>query len=142
MDNVISEYQRWKQQGESLRVQAKQAMEGRFRDLLLEAAQIAQEYQRDFGASLKPPATITAFRFKAGVHAKPKGVPKKNPANDSKPDSKPAAKPDPKVASLLKQRTLIQKKLEATKAAGKPTRNLDDRLYEIEDELRLAGGNA
>jgi len=135
MDNVISEYQRWKQQGEQLRVQAKQAMEGRFRDLLLEAAQIAQEYHRDFGASLKPPPSVTAFRFKAGVSAKGKAAVKKAAAA-------PAVKTDPKVAGLLKQRGQIQKKLEVAKAAGKPTRNLDDRLYEIEDELRLAGGAA
>jgi hypothetical protein len=132
MDNVISEYQKWKQQGESLRVKAKQAMEGRFRDLLLEAAQIAQEYHRDFGANLKPPPTVTAFRFKAAAGA-------------AKTKPKPATaapKPDPKVTGLLKQREQVQKKLEVAKAAGKPTRNLDDRLYEIEDELRLAGGNA
>lgn len=140
MDNVISEYQKWKQQGESLRVQAKVAMEGRFRDVLLEAAQIAQEYHRDFGASLKPPPSITAFRFKAGPGAKGKAAVKKTVA--AAPPSKPAPKADPKVAGLLKQRGQIQKKLEVAKAAGKPTRNLDDRLYEIEDELRLAGGAA
>ena len=133
MDNVISEYQKWKQQGESLRVQAKQAMENRFRDLLLEAAQIAQEYHVDFGASLKPPATITAFRYKAGLKAKPKPAAKKAPA------APPAAAATPKVAGLLKQKAGVQKKLEVAKAAGKQTRNLDDRLYEIEDELRLAG---
>jgi len=136
MDNIISEYQKWKQQGESLRVQAKQAMETRFRDLLLEAARISQEYHRDFGASLKPPPSVTAFRFKAGVSAKGKPAVKKTVA------ALPASKADPKVAGLLKQRGQIQKKLEVAKAAGKPTRNLDDRLYEIEDELRLAGGAA
>ena len=133
MDNVISEYQKWKQQGESLRVQAKQAMENRFRDLLLEAAQIGQEYHCDFGASLKPPATITAFRYKAGLKAKPKSAAKKAPA------VLPGTVVNPKVAGLLKQKAGVQKKLEAAKAAGKQTRNLDDRLYEIEDELRLAG---
>ena len=34
MPDVINEYQKWKQQGEDLRVQAKHAMEIRFRDLL------------------------------------------------------------------------------------------------------------
>ena len=131
MDNVISEYQKWKQQGEQLRVKAKQAMEGRFRDLLLEAAQVAQEYHRDFGAALKPPPAITAFKFKAAGSAKPKPKP-----------AAAAPKPDPKVTGLIRQRGQIQKKLEVAKAAGKPTRNLDDRLYEIEDELRLAGGHA
>jgi hypothetical protein len=62
MDNVIAEYQKWKQQGHSLRTQARQAMEERFRDLLTEAAHVAQEYQNDFGVALKPPPSITAFQ--------------------------------------------------------------------------------
>jgi hypothetical protein len=125
----ITEYQKWKQQGESLRTQAKQAMESRFRELLSEAAGIAQEYQRDFGTSLKPPATITAFRYKRAAAPKSK-----------KPK---AAAPDPQIsrqiAGLEKRRAQIQKKLEAAKGAGKPTKNLEDKLYEVEDELRLAG---
>jgi hypothetical protein len=32
-----------------------------------------------------------------------------------------------------------KKKLDDAKAAGSPTRKLEDRIYEIEDELRLAG---
>jgi hypothetical protein len=129
--DAITEYQKWKQQGESLRLQAKQAMEIRFRDLLLEAAQIAQEYHRDFGGALKPPASVTTFRYKttAGNKAKKaatKAVTKATPTN-------------PKVDELTRRRAQIQKKLEIAKAAGKPTRNLDDRLYEVEDELRLAG---
>src|SRR5207253_7189110 len=82
MSNAISEYQKWKQQGEDLRVQAKQAMEARFRELLLEAAQLAEEYRSDFGGQLKVPAGITAFRYKASakartkLQAKPKSAPK------------------------------------------------------------------
>jgi hypothetical protein len=132
--DAITEYQRWKQQGESLRMQAKQAMEIRFRDLLLEAAQIAQEYHRDFGGALKPPASITTFRYKTTAGHKAKKPAVKNVA--AKP---PAPSADPRIASLEKRRAQIQKKLEVAKAAGKPTRNLDDRLYEVEDELRLAG---
>jgi hypothetical protein len=126
----ISEYQKWKQQGESLRAQAKQAMETRFRELLSEAAGIAQEYQRDFGASLKPPPTITAFRYKrAAAHkSKKAAMPRRN-----------VAAPDPKIAGLEKRRLQIQKKLEAARGAGKPTKNLEDKLYEVDDELRLAG---
>jgi hypothetical protein len=51
----------------------------------------------------------------------------------------PATPPNPKIAALEKQRAQLQKKIEAVKGAGKPTKNLEDRLYEIEDELRLAG---
>ena len=45
MPDIINEYQKWKQQGEDLRVQAKHAMETRFRDLLCEAVHIAEEYR-------------------------------------------------------------------------------------------------
>jgi len=141
MDNVISEYQKWKKQGEQLRTQAKQAMETRFHDLLTEAAQISQEYHRDFGAGLKPPANITAFRFKtpAGKKGKKAGKASAPRALEAAPEKPAAAAPSPKVAGLYKQRAQIQKKLEVAKAAGKATKNLDDKLYEVEDELRLAG---
>lgn len=141
MDNVITEYQKWKQQGEQLRLQAKQAMETRFHELLGEAVQIAQEYHRDFGAALKPPVNITAFRYKKPADRKGKkkagqGVKMQEPEVKVKPAG---PSDNPKVAALQKQRSQIQKKLEAAKTAGKPTKNLDDRLYEVEDELRLAG---
>ena len=121
MDNPISDYQKWKQQGASLRAKAKQAMESRYRDLLLEAVQIAHEYHADFGGSLKPPAGVTSFRFKSGSARKA-----------------PKPKADPKVVALQKSLALTTKKLEAAKAAGKTTKNLEDRIYEIEDAIRLA----
>src|SRR5437763_212540 len=131
MENPISDYQKWKQQGASLRAKAKQAMESRYRDLLLEAVQIAHEYHADFGGSLKPPAGVTAFRFKSGARkaARPAAAPKVTPG-----------KMDPKVAALQKSLAVTNKKLEAAKAVGKPTKNLEDRVYEIEDAIRLAGG--
>jgi small-conductance mechanosensitive channel len=128
MDQAISEYQKWKQQGASLRSQAKHAMETRFRDLLVEAAQIAQEYHTDFGTTLKPPVQITAFRYKAAA----KGAVKKA-------GPKPVVKAEnPKVVELQKRLAQTTKKLEAVKAAGKDTKNLDDKIYEIEDAIRLA----
>ena len=134
MDNVIAEYQKWKQQGQALRAQAKQAMETRFRDLLLEAARVAQEYHHDFGGALKPPVGITAFRFKA-AHAKPKkaAAPKAPPAK-----AVPEKAANPKIAPLEKRLAQTRTKLDAAKTAGKPTRNLEDRIYEIEDAIRLA----
>jgi hypothetical protein len=142
MADVISEYQKWKQQGENIRTQAKQAMEARFRELLTEAISIAEEYRADFGGPLKPPSAVTAFRFKTSSKPKAK-KPSKTPAakaSETKPDvkAKPDAKPDPKVAGLQKQLAAAKKKLEEAKAASAPTRKLDDRIYELEDELRLA----
>jgi len=135
MNKIISEYQKWKQQGDDLRVQAKQAMESRFRELLVEAVQIAEEYRSDFGAPLKPPSGVTSFRFKPS--AKPKSAkPRKPSAAPAKPSPSPS--PNPKIAGLQKRLAAAQRKLEQAKASGAPTKNLDDRIYEIEDAIRLA----
>ncbi len=133
MPDIINEYQKWKQQGEDLRVQAKQAMETRFRDLLLEAVHIGEEYRADFGAVLKPPPAVTAFRYKAS--AKPKA---KKPVGKAKPEPPAAAKPNPKLAALQKRLATAKKKLEDAKAGGATTRPYEDKVYEVEDELRLA----
>ena len=138
MPDIINEYQKWKQQGEDLRVQAKHAMENRFRDLLSEAVHIAEEYRTDFGAALKPPPAVTAFRYKASAKLKAKKpAAKANPAA-AKPEPPAAAKPSPKVAGLQKRLVTAKKKLEDAKAGGATTRPYEDKVYEIEDELRLA----
>jgi hypothetical protein len=144
MPDVISEYQRWKQQGDSLRTQAKQAMEQRFRDLLTEAAAIAEEYRRDFGAPLKPPAGVTAFRYKASAKKAKKAVKKSEAAKApvaAKVESKEPreTKPDPKIGGLQKRLSTARRKLEEAKTVGAPTRKIEDNIYEIEDELRLLG---
>src|SRR5262249_34423577 len=121
-------------QGESLRTQARQAMEARFRALLTEAAQIAEEYRSDFGAQLKPPAQVTAFRYKTG--AKPKKAAPKKAAAPAPPPA-PAPPANPKAAALQKRIAAARKKLDDAKAAGQPTRPIEDKIYELEDELRL-----
>jgi len=143
MPDIITEYQKWKQQGEDLRIQAKHAMETRFRDLLAEAVHIAEEYRADFGAVLKPPPAVTAFRYKASARPKAKNpAAKAKPAAAAKPGppkpEPPAAKPSPKVAALQKRLANAIKRLEDAKAGGATTRPYEDKVYEIEDELRLA----
>lgn len=137
MKDVISEYHRWKQQGEGLRTEAMRAMETRYRELLTEAIQIAEEYRADFGVALKPPAGVTTFEYKAGGAKKPKAATPAPPA--PAPVAPPApAKADPKLAALEKRLAAAKKKLEAAKASGAATKNLEDKIYEIEDEIRLA----
>jgi hypothetical protein len=141
MADVISDYQKWKQQGESLKTHAKQAVEARFRELLTEAASIAEEYRADFGAPLKPPPAITAFRYKASAKAKSKKATKQHAVKVpeiARPESKDQ-KPDPRIAGLQKRLATAKKKLEDAKGVGSPTRKLEDSIYEIEDALRLAG---
>jgi hypothetical protein len=139
MNNIISEYQKWKQQGEDLRVQAKQAMESRFRELLVEAVQIAEEYRSDFGGPLKPPPGVTSFRYKASARLTPRKTSKpKAAAKGASPLPVVSAKTNPKLAGLQKRLSAAQQKLENAKAAGAPTKNLEDRVYEIEDAIRLS----
>jgi hypothetical protein len=139
MNNIISEYQKWKQQGEDLRVQAKQAMESRFRELLVQAIQIAEEYRSDFGGVLKPPPGVTSFRYKSSGKLKPKKTAKTNAAaKGTNPPSRAIAKANPKTAGLEKRLAAAQQKLEQAKVNGAPTKNLEDKIYEIEDAIRLA----
>jgi len=146
MPDVINEYQKWKQQGEDLRVQAKHAMETRFRELLTEAVQIAEEYRSDFGAALKPPPAVTAFRYKATAKAKAKKPAAKTAgkAAPAKSEAAPAAQPvaagkvNPKIAGLQKKLATAKKKLEDARTGGATTRPYEDKVYELEDELRLA----
>ena len=134
MTDVISEYQRWKQQGEDLRLKAKQAMESRFRELLSEAAQIAELYRADFGGVLKPPPAVTAFRYKPSTKSRTKKVAKPKAA----PTAPAPAPPSKKVVGLQKRLATAKKKLDDAKAGGQATRPFEDKIYEIEDELRLA----
>jgi len=141
MSDVISEYQKWKQQGDDLRLKAKQAMESRFRELLSEAARIAEEYRADFGAVLKPSSPVTAFRYKAHAKAKSKKTGKPKSAGKVV-RAEPRIEPNPKIGRLQKRLATGKRKLEEAKAAGKPTRPLEDKIYETEDELRLASQTA
>jgi hypothetical protein len=112
-------------------------MEARFRDLLTEAAQVAQEYQNDFGVALKPPPSITTFRFKSAT-GKPASKAKKAAAAVPQPEKVPEKTVNPKIAPLEKRLAQAREKLETAKTGGKPTRNLEDKIYEIEDAIRLA----
>ena len=47
-------------------------------------------------------------------------------------------KTDPKIVALEKQLAAARKKLDAAKEKGASTKNLEDRVYELEDDLRLA----
>ena len=137
---LITEYKKWKEHGESLRAQARRAMEVRFKELLTEAAHIAADYQSDFGATLKPPPPVTAFRVKAGVSAGTAKSKVPTVAASATAESKIPAPPvaGPKVAALQRKLAAAKRKLDVAKASGASTKTLEDKIYEIEDDLRLA----
>jgi len=136
MSDPISEYLQWKKQGGELRFRAKQAIEVRFRELLTEAAQLAEAYKEDFGITLAPPAVVTAFKFKTG--GKKPAAKKAAAVAAAAPATAVVKAADPKVTALEKQLAAAKKKLEAAQAKGAATKNLEDRIYELEDDLRLA----
>jgi hypothetical protein len=125
-------------------------MESRFRELLAEAVKIAEEYRSDFGGALKPSPPVTTFRYKAHAKGKAKKAVKpkapapmtpapKAPAKAAPREEPKPHKPDPKIAGLQKRLATAKKKLDNAKTAGTATRVLEDKIYEIEDALRLAG---
>ena len=141
MGDIISEYQKWKEQGQELRIKARQAMESRYRDLLAEAVRIAGEYRADFGSPLKPPPFVTAFRYRSSARAKTRPAGKPKPAAKTERAEPVAAPPkvDRRIVGLKRQLAGAQARLEAARAAGKATRPFEDKIYEIEDALRLSG---
>jgi hypothetical protein len=63
---------------------------------------------------------------------------KTNRSKPSQPAEIPAASPSPKIVMLEKRLASEKRKLESAIKAGKPEKPIKDRIYEIEDELRLA----
>ena len=51
-------------------------------------------------------------------------------------------KTNPKTTGLQKRLATAQQKLDQAKASGASTKNLEDRIYEIEDAIRLASTQA
>ena len=60
------------------------------------------------------------------------------PSRGQAPAEPAPANPNPKVVRLQRRLAIAKKKAEDAKVAGKPTKALEDRIYEIEDEIRLS----
>lgn len=131
MSTRIDEYREAKNTYFKLRNQAKKELIARFHELAQELLQLQRELLEDFGEKIaipaKPKKSRTATKSTKTVTNTP-------------PPSAPAASPSPKVVQIQKQLGQQKKKLADTQAAGKPTKAIEDRIYELEDELRLAQG--
>lgn len=127
MPNTIDQYREAKAAYQRLHNQAKKELIARFNALHAEMLQIQKELKEDFGHKVSIPA---------------KGPAKGKPVRSSRaaaaaPAPQPAAAPDPKIATLAKRIANEKLKMEKTQAAGKPVKAIQDRIYELEDELRL-----
>jgi hypothetical protein len=126
MSNRINEYREAKDTYFRLRNQAKKELIARFNEVAQELFQLQRELLEDFGE-------------KIAIPSKPK---KKRPSKPAKStgtkQSPPQAGASQKVTAAQKRLQQQKKKLADLQAAGKPTKTVEDRIYELEDELRLA----
>lgn len=125
MANTLEQYREARQSWMKLRNQARKELIARFHQVSAELLQIQKELLEDFGE-------------KVTIPVKPKKAAKPVKAAAPAPVEKPVEKPE--VVALRKKLAAQQKKLAETQAAGKPTKAIEDRIYEIEDDLRLALG--
>jgi len=119
---TIARYREAKSTYLKLHGQAKKELIDRFRALSAELLQIEKELREDFGHKVMIPAKSRNARLKKPLVAKPVEPTKLSPA----------------VVRIEKKMVTQRGKLDTARAAGKPTKPLEDRLYELEDELRLA----
>jgi hypothetical protein len=152
MSNTIDEYRDAKSHYLKLRNEAKKELLRRFQELANELLLIQRELTEDFGHKVAMPAK--GKKPKKAAPAPPKAPPappvkaaSAAKANGSKSSANSAAKSAPLFAvkddlsadeaNILKHIDKNRKKLAEAQAAGKPTKPIEDRIYELEDELRL-----
>ena len=119
---TIDQYRDAKTTYEKLRNQAKKELIARHQELANELLLIQQELREDFAHKITMPTKAR------NGHSK-KVVP------PAKAETSPVS---PQVASLEKKLAAQRKKLADAQTANKPTKPIEDRIYELEDELRLA----
>ena len=129
MSTTIDQYREAKNSYLKLRNQAKKELIARFNELATELLQLQRELLEDFGEKIALPTKSSKIKASKA----PRPAAKVEPAAPPQP----AAASSPKIVALEKQIEKHKKKLAETQAAGKPAKVLEDRLYELEDDLRL-----
>ncbi len=124
MSNTIEQYRQAKQDILKLHGAAKKELLTRFNELANELLLVQKELRDEFGVKLPIPTKPRAGRAA-------KSAPAKTEAPKASPNT--AA-----IAALEKKLELQKRKLEEASKAGKPEKLIKDRIYELEDELRLA----
>lgn len=128
MPNTIEQYREAKATYQKLHNQAKKELLARFHELANELLQIQKELKEDF-------ATKVAIPTKSKPARRPGGAASSNKIAEMPPKS---IVPNPQIARTEKKLTAAKQKLQEVLASGKDSKPLKDRIYELEDELRLA----
>jgi len=130
MSDTLEQYREAKNNYMKLRNQARKELIARFNSLAAELFQLQRELLEDFGEKIPLPKPKKVRTAKVVVSTAA-----------AKPAPPPPVAPSPKAVALRKQLERQKQKLTAAKAAGKPVKAIEDRIYEIEDELRLLSEN-
>ena len=133
MPNTIEQYRQAKQDILKLHSVAKKELVARFNELANELLLIQKELREEFGVKLPIPTKPRPSRTKSTPVKPNASAPKKQP-------EKPAAVSS-EIAALEKRLALQKRKLDEAAKNNKPEKLIQDRIYEIEDELRLAREN-
>jgi len=153
MSSTIDQYRDAKTQYLKLRAEAKKDLLRRFQELANELLLIQRELLEDFDHKVAMPAKGKKPKKPSPAPApvKAASAPAKPPASAPKPAASApknsAAKDAPlfavkddlsaEEANILKHIEKNRRKLAEAQAAGKATKPIEDRIYELEDELRL-----
>ena len=132
MSPTLDAYREAKSNYLKLRNQAKKELLSRFHELGNELIAVQRELLEDFGEKVSLPTKATAKKG-TKVAAKAPAAAKNAPVETV------SAEGTAKVTALRKQLDKQKQKMAELQAAGKPTKSLEDKIYEIEDEIRLAG---
>ena len=127
MTTTLAQYRQAKQDISKLHGAAKKELIARFNDLANELLQTQRELREEFNVKLAIPS-------------KPKGRPRKAVPKTIKQAEK-APTSSSQVAFIERKLAAQKRKLEDATKSGKPEKLLKDRVYELEDELRLAREN-
>lgn len=132
MSSTIENYREAKSNYLNLRNQAKKELIARFNELASELLQLQRELREDFGERISLPSKSKRARSKQPASRKVRPVAVK------KVQQSAAAPPSQKIMGIQKRVETQKKKLAEAQISGKPTKAIEDRIYELEDELRLA----
>jgi hypothetical protein len=126
MSDPIDEYRQARDTYRKLQGEAKKALLARHQELSTELLQIQKELREEFGVKISFPGKAKA------------AVKKKAPVKATAEAPVPPAKSNPKIVDLQKRLTVQRRKLEEALKAGKDSKAIKDRIFELEDGLRLA----
>jgi hypothetical protein len=132
MTTTLEQYRQAKLDISKLHGAAKKELLTRFNELANELLLVQKELREEFGVKMTIPAKPKAPRAKKASEPAAKKVAPAAVKDTEKPQASGG------IAAIEKKLAVQHRKLDEAAKAGKSDRLIKDRIYELEDELRLA----